>query len=432
MRIKGLFFLLLAVLLTVLLASCARTGSSDSGRAKVRVSVWLGQAELDAMVRMAEEYNKDTPNVDIEYINILSTGRYGRERLLTMIAGNDAPDVMMLNTGQFEALAARNNLYNLDAFVQKESFDLSLYWPVAVEGCKFRGILYGLPKDISNVILFYNKDIFDAAGIPYPTSDWKFSDMLAAAEKMTIDKNGDGIIDQWGYALDNVVWAWAGHVWANDGEIFDANHTQVLLNNPRSIEALDDYFVKLNKFSPPPGALPDQSGSQDYMRSGITAMGLFGPWFRPTLVNMETPIRWDVAHYPAADRTGKHATVAYVDMWSVFHNSNVAEQAWNFMKYLSSKRAQEIWVELMGARSISPVTEVARSEGWITYGGSSGNIILEALAYARVPPINFSSGSEVETIWNQEFSSVVIGELTVQQAVANIMPQIQNVLNEAR
>jgi multiple sugar transport system substrate-binding protein len=428
MKIKGLLILLLAVFLVS--SGCAKSG--NSGKTKIRVTVWVEQDELDALMKLAEDYNKTAPNIEIEYINIMGGGIYGREKLQTMIAGNDTPDMMMLNTGQFEAYAERNLFYDLGSFVEKESYDLSIYWPVAIEGCKYKGVLYGLPKDISDVILYYNKDMFDAAGIQYPTANWKFSDMLEAAEKLTI-KNEDGSIKQWGYALYNNVWAWAGHILASGGEIFDENHTKVLLNNPRSVNALDEYFNKLNKFAPPPGAIADMGWAGAYILNRTAAMGLFGPWFRPQLAVMETPFRWGIAHYPVADITGKQATVAYVDMWGIYRNSKVAEPAWNFMKYLSSKAGQELWVKFIGARSISPVIEVASSPEWINFGSpSSGSVILDALSYARVPPINFSSAMEVETIWDQAFESVIIGDETVQQAVSKILPPIQQVLDEMR
>ena len=428
MKSRNVFILVLSLLLVLSLAGC----KSSSGKTKIRATVWVSQVEMNLLGKMFEKYSVNKSDVEVEYINIEGGGAYGREKLQTMIAGNDAPDVMLLNTGQFEAFAARGVLYNLGTLVQKESFNLDIYWPIAVDGCKYRGTLFGLPKDISNVILFYNKDLFDEAKIPYPTADWKFSDLLAAAKKLTIDRNGDGNIDQWGFALNNVVWAWAGHVWANDGEIFNDDRTKVLLDNAKTIEALQDYFVELNKYSPPPGALPDQGWAGDYMVNKATAMGLFGPWFRPTLVEMETPFRWDVAHYPVADRTGKQTTVVYTDMWGIYKDSKVVEPAWDFIKFLSSKEGQGYWLEWIGAHSISPVIDVARSQGWINYGGSSGNIILDALSYARVPPINFSSAMEVETLWDQEFASVIIGDTTVQRAVSGMAPRIQRILDEMK
>ncbi len=443
----------LVLVLTLLLGACAPAATpAPSGEAttaptqaagqqptqaaqptqkvKIRGTVWVGDAELEALNKLTAEYLKTHENVEVEWINIVGGGAYGRDKLQTMIAGGDAPDVMMLNTGQFEGLASRGALLALDDFVQKEGFDLSIYWPQAVGGCKYKGKLYGLPRDISNVILYYNKDMFDEAGVAYPTEDWTWDDFLKAAQALTKDKNGDGKIDQWGFALNNVVWVWAGFVWGNGGEILSPDRTQCLLTDPKTVEALKFYFDLMTKYqvSPPPGALPEQSWAGDWMVTQATAMGLFGPWFRPTLVTMEKPFRWDVAYPPKAPSTGKRGSVVYTDMWGIYSGSKVAEQAWDFIKFLTSQKGQEMWTELIGARSISPVKAVAQSDAWLHYGGSTGEIILDSLSFSQAPPVNFGNANEAETIWDQEFGLVISGEQTVEQAVAKICEQIAPVL----
>jgi multiple sugar transport system substrate-binding protein len=403
-----------------------------SAATKVRGTVWLGDAELKALGTLTDTYKNSHPNVDVEWINIVGGGNYGRDKLQTMIAGGDAPDLMMLNTGQFEQLASRGALKPLNDIITKEKFDMGLYWPQAIGGITYKGKIYGLPRDMSNVILYYNKDLFDKAGVAYPTNNWTWNDLLAAAKKLTIDKNGDGKIDQWGIAVNNIVWVWAGFVWGNGGDILTPDRKKILLSDPKTIEALNFYFGMLTKehVSPPPGALPEQSWAGDWMLTQSVAMGLFGPWWRPSLVTMDKPFRWDVAMPPKAPKTGKRGSVVYTDMWGMSSTTKVTNETWDFMKYLTSKEGQQLWTDLIGARSISPVKSVAQSEKWIHYGGSSGQIILDALSFSQVPPINFGNGNEVETIWDQEFGAVVAGQETVDDAVNKIIQQVTPVLAE--
>ena len=400
-------------------------------KVKIRATVWLGDAELTALGTLTDAYLKTHPNADVEWINIVGGGNYGRDKLQTMIAGGDAPDLMMLNTGQFEQLASRGALKPLDDIIKAEKFDLSLYWPQAIGGISYQGKIYGLPRDMSNVILYYNKDLFDKSGVAYPNNTWTWNDMLAAAKKLTLDTNHDGKIDQWGFAVNNIVWVWAGFVWGNGGDILSADRTKVLLNDPNTIDALNFYFGLLTKehVSPPPGALPEQSWAGDWMLTQNVAMGLFGPWWRPSLVTMDKPFRWDVAYPPKSPRTGKRGSVVYTDMWGMSSSTGIQAQTWDFMKYLTSKDGQQLWTDLIGARSISPVKAVAQSDKWLHYGGSTGEIILDSLSFSQVPPINFGNGNEVETIWDQEFGAVIAGQQTVEQAVAKIIPQVQAVLS---
>ena len=398
---------------------------------KIRATVWVGDAELKALNSLTDSYTATHPNVSLEWINIVGGGNYGRDKLQTMIAGGDSPDLMMLNTGQFEQLASRGALKPLDDIINREHFDMSLYWPQAKGGISYAGKIYGLPRDMSNVILYYNKDLFDKAGVAYPNNNWTWNDLLAAAKKLTLDTNHDGKINQWGFAVLNIVWVWAGFVWSNGGDILTPDRKKIILDNPKSIQALDFYYGLSTKehVSPPPGSLPEQSWAGDWMLTQSVAMGMFGPWWRPSLVTMDKPFRWDVAMPPKSPYTGNRGSVVYTDMWGMSSTTKVTADTWSFMKYITSKDGQQMWTDLIGARSISPVKMVAQTDKWIHYGGSSGQIILDALSFSQVPPINFGNGNEVETIWDQEFGAVIAGQETVEQAVQKIVPQVQQVLS---
>jgi len=411
------------ILLTASLLSAA------PAKVKVRATVWLGEAELKALGSLTDTYKSKNPNTDVEWINIVGGGNYGRDKLQTMIAGGDAPDLMMLNTGQFEQLASRGALKPLDDIIKGEKFDLNLYWPQAIAGVTYGGKMYGLPRDMSNVILYYNKDLFDKAGVAYPNNNWTWNDMAAAAKKLTVDTNKDGKVDQWGFAVNNIVWVWAGFVWGNGGDILSQDRKRALLQDQNTIDALNFYFgLTKDHVSPPPGALPEQAWSGDWMLTQSVAMGLFGPWWRPSLVTMEKPFRWDVAYPPKSPKTGKRGSVVYTDMWGMSSTTRVQKESWDFMKYLTSKDGQQLWTDLIGARSISPVKAVAQSDKWIRYGGSSGQIILDSLSFSQVPPVNFGNGNEAETIWDQEFGAVVAGQQSVEDAVKKILAQIGPVL----
>jgi multiple sugar transport system substrate-binding protein len=398
-------------------------------KVKIRGTVWVSQEELDALNKLTDPYLKAHPNVEIEWININGGGPYGRDKLQTMIAGNDAPDLMMLNTGQFEGFAARGALLDLGPYVTKENFDTSIFWDIGIEGSKYNGKLYGLPRDIGDDVLFYNKDLFDAAKLEYPNANWTFDDLQKASEKLTIDKNGDGKIDQWGFAVVNQVWAWANLVWANGGEVLTPDRKQCKLTDPKSVEALEFYYETLGKSSPPPGAMPEQSFFGTWFQTESVAMAIAGPWFRPVVVSSEKKFRWDVALLPLSPTTKQRATVAYTDQWGIYAKTQQPDQTWDFVKYLTSKEGQELWVKLIGARSISPVKEVAQTDAWLHYGGSSGEIILDELSVSRVPPVNFANANEVETIWDSEFDSVVAGEKTIKVAVVDACKAIQPVLD---
>ncbi len=98
--------------------------------------------------------------------------------------------------------AAEGVLENLDPYIQKSGYDLNDYWPGLLESAKYNGSVYGLPRDIEVNILYYNKDLFDKAGVKYPDENWTWDDLLAAAEKLTV-KDASGKVTQYALAMEN-------------------------------------------------------------------------------------------------------------------------------------------------------------------------------------------------------------------------------------
>jgi ABC-type glycerol-3-phosphate transport system substrate-binding protein len=430
MRINK-YFMACLVLLLVLLLGVSVAGVTAQA-VHLRGTVWVDPQELDALGKLTEIYTADHPDVEVEWVNIVDGGPYGRDKLQTMLAGGDIPDFMMLNTGQFEALAARDQLLPLDDLAASSNLDLSIYWPQAITGSKYQGILYALPRDMSNVILYYNKDLFDAAGVAYPTDDWTWNDLLTAAQALTLDKNGDGQPDQWGMAVANVSWQWDGFVLGNGGKVLSDDRTTCTFTDPKTLDALEFWFGMLTdqKVSPPPGALPNMAWSGDWFTNQAVAMGLFGPWFRPTLVGLDaaTQFKWDVAKPPKSPTTGERGSDVYVDQWAIAAGSKLPGETFDFVTFLTSKAGQERWTALLGARSISPVQEVAQSDAWLSYGGSSGQIILDSLSFSQPPPVNFGNAPEAENLWTQEFDLVVSGDESVADAATNVCSQLEGVL----
>jgi multiple sugar transport system substrate-binding protein len=425
-------FVLLVLGLLVIGFSIASVTAQDT--VHLRGTVWVGPTEFAALEELTALYREAHPNVEVEWINITGGGPYGRDKLQTMLAGGDIPDFMMLNTGQFEALASRNQLLPLDDLASSAGLDLGIYWPEAITGSTFNGILYALPRDMSNVIMYYNKDLFDAAGVAYPTEEWTWNDLLAAAQQLTTDLNGDGQVDQWGIGIDNVVWAWDGFVLGNGGQVLSDDRSECTFADPKAVEAIKFWFelMTVHGVSPTPGALPEQAGAGDWFQSQAVAMGFFGPWYRPGLVAMDEAdkFNWDVAYPPRSPNTGEHGSDVYTDQWAIAAASQQPEATFDFLSFLTSEAGQTRWVELLGSRSISPVQSVAQTDEWLHYGGSTGEIILDSLSFSQPPPVNFGNALEAENLWDQEFALVVAGEATVEDAVANICPQIEPILPE--
>lgn len=398
----------------------------------LQVSVWVSEVEFAALQELGARYTETHPNVQIEFINIVDGGPFGRDKLQQMVAGGTPPDIMMMNTGQFEAFGSREVLAPLDERVAAEQFDLGVYFPAAVEGSKIEGVLYGLPKDISDHLVYINTDIFAAAGVELPANEWSWDDYRATAKALTLDTDGDGAVDRWGVAVENSAWSWGSFVHTNGGQILNDERTECMLTSDQAKQALNVYYglMTVDQAAVPPGTLPQTPGAGPQFLSGITAMNMAGPWFRPGLVE-EPPFNWTVRSYP---RPGADPalSVLYTDQWAMSSATENPDQAWELLKFLGGPEGQTLWSEIYGSRSITPIQELAQSDAWLTYGGeehrADNQAFLDQLEFTVAPPTNFGDGAEAENVWNEQLDLVLVGQQSVDDAVQAICDNLGTVL----
>jgi len=397
------------------------------GSIKLRATVWLGDEEFKAMEELGSRFTESHPEVAIEYVNIVEGGPWGRDQLQRMIAGGEAPDLMMLNTGQFEAFGTRGALAALDDRISGDSFDLGVYFQAAIDVCTIDGKIYVLTKDISDHVVYLNTDFFEAAGVELPTNEWTWADYRETAKALTGDTT-------WGASIQNAAWSWGSFVHSNGGEILNEERTEIMLDSEEAREALRTYYGVLteDQAAVPPGALPQAEGAQEQFLSGAVGMNMAGPWFRPGLVENK-PFNWTLRLYPRPTaESDPPISVLYTDQWGMSADTEHPDEAWELLKFLSGPEGQGIWSEIYGSRSIVPIQEIANSDAWLGYGGEEhredNQTILDQLERTVPPPTNFGNGAELENIWNEQFELVMVGQQDVDTAIDTILQSGATVL----
>ncbi|MFC6155600.1 ABC transporter substrate-binding protein [Kribbella jiaozuonensis] len=423
-----------------LLGACNSGGSSSqTSGGKLQVTVWLGAEELTAMQQLVKKFEGANPSIKVELVNIVNGGPYGSTKLQQMIAGGAAPDVMMLNSGQFESFAARKALLPLDDLVSQDKVDLSAYWPQAVTGCKLDDKLYGMPKDLSNVIVFLNKTLFTKANVPLPAADWGWDEYRATAKELTAKLNTGSKVTKWGTILVNADWNWSPFVWTNGGEVYEGKDCK--LGDPKAVEALDYYFglrVKDNA-APTPGALASfgtQNAENAAFLGGAIGFGIFGPWLRPGLIATKG-MDWTVRPVPRGPQGQAPIIPVFTDMWGISATTKHRDDAWTLVKWMSGKEGLQSWLDIYGGRSITPMKNLALSEQWLGYGGAAhradNQLILDQLTETnRKPAVGFANGAEAQTLWNNEFKVAIVGQETTQQAVDKVCSGLTTILGRQR
>jgi len=191
---------------------------------------------------------------------ILRHARYEQywDKILTQMAGGTPPDVIFLESTRMQTYVKRGSLLPIDDLFKKEPGLENRFYPGTLDAYRFQNKIYALPNDFAFIMVFYNKDHFEKAGITPPSDGWSWDEFRSTAKKLTVDIDGDGIIDRYGYYQRLFYFLF---MWANGGDFFDnaERPKKVVFNSKATREALQflyDLRYK-DKVSPAFGA---QSG----------------------------------------------------------------------------------------------------------------------------------------------------------------------------
>ena len=177
---------------------------------------------------------------------------------------------------------SRGVLLNLQPYLDKNPDMLKGVYPQTLEAYKTPDGMYGLPRDFQTVVLFYNKDMFDAAGVAYPTVEWTYDDLRNAAKQLT-KVDADGKTTQYGFDADpwDMELIWSEGIWANGGDIISPDHTKTLVAEPKARPAWQLFHDMMFEDK----SWPDRQRWAEYggdpFLAGVAAMTTIGHWAYP-------------------------------------------------------------------------------------------------------------------------------------------------------
>ena len=246
-----------------------------------------------------------------------------------LIAANKAPDI--INTGDLLVKVQQNLLTNLNPYIAKDkTINTRDFYPALLNGQKVDGMTMALPYRFNVQLLYYNKGLFDAAKVKYPTAKWAQKDYLAAAQATT--KTSGGKATQWGATTVTGWWGeWLIHVRQAGGEWYKDG--SVALNSDEAIKGLTFFRDKVTKYSVAPGPKDDSLGG---FSGGKTAMHYGGhtgdfPSYRQT-----TGLNWDIEVLPKGSKTNKGGELS-AESWGISAKSANKAAAYKALAFLVSK-----------------------------------------------------------------------------------------------
>ncbi len=343
----------------------------------VRVAVYTSDPAIlkilnDAMRAIESRH----PGLKIELVNIDYNSF--QDKLTTMMAAGDAPDVISVEANNFVDLSLRGVLEDLTPYVQRDQLDTKAYYATVMDRFSPGGKVYALPGDISPFgLVYYNKKIFDEAGVPYPTSNWSWPGSFLSVCQKLVKKDASGKIVRWAFAdpygivADNFLLSDGGYY--TDSE---TNPTRLALDSPQALEAFQFRWDLIWTYHVSPSPTDIQSYSfqnkpEDMFMNGQVAMIDSGIWHTPNF--LEKGISFDVVEFPKGPK-GTRGWGCGGSGYAIWSGCKDKEKAWIVVKELTGPETE---ATLAQTGLIQPaLIQVAKSDAFLKSIGPGNKKVL--------------------------------------------------------
>jgi multiple sugar transport system substrate-binding protein len=369
-----------------------------------------GQQE-ETLKQMIEVFESKNPGIKID-VQLTGFGDYFT-MLATKIAGGNAPDVFELNMENFVAYMLRGQCLTLnDMGIATENYSAGTLAAVSNDGN-----LYAVPDSFSTCLLIYNKDLFDQAGIAYPTDEWTWADAQAAAEK--IRALGDDI---WGYSQPITYNEFYKSIAGNGGSVTNTDGTAFTVNTPQNVEVLDAMIARIrgeNHVMPTTEEMAGR-GDWDLFTEGKLGMIITGIWaFQYYTENCA--FNWDVAVEPGYK---DKATFFFSNVNCVSPSSDQQAVAAKFADAMGSD-PDIVQLRLNASWELPPIADQDLLAQYLTITPPDNReAVFASLDYAVAPPVLLESAAATEII-NTVLSTLQSNDMSAQEALDEIQAQLE-------
>jgi len=353
---------------------------------------------LDAML---QEFMKRNPNIKVKY-EVVGWRNYYQK--LNMVRNSpNGPDVFELGYENFMQYAPYEGVLTdlTDIIKNDKDFKPEIFKKLAFDAFNIDGKQLGVCSNFSNVILYYNKDLFDANNVKYPDASWTWKDELEAAKKIT--DPAKGIL---GTHAPIQFYEFYKTIAQNGGSIWSKDNKSVTINSKECVEALQWMLDKGYKYKV--DALPNDetwdqadhdlsqfvAGKLGMMRAGVWSLGR---------ITESAKFNWDIALEPGNTQKAHHV---FVDGLAVAGSTKYPEAAWKLVKFLSSDPFV-VKMKVEKGWGLSAVNDPESMAAFLkATPPSSKQVVIDALDYPVLPPVG-----PIPQRWN-EFTALVGAELT--------------------
>lgn len=422
---KVLALLLTAVMVSTLLLGCSSdktvkedgskteatdnkttdTAGSENKAAtggKITIATW-NEPNADEALNMFAQCEKAT-GIDLD-ITVIPESDYSSKLNQMVSTGDDSIDIYIIWENDIANFAQVGGIIPMDDYLAKSTVKTDEFIDAVAKLSDGLGGIYGLPWCAATEIMYYNQDMFDAAGIPYPNNDWSYADFKAAAEKLTV-KAADGTTEVYGWALPNTQTWWAGIGGAGD-QVYDPSNGHMVIGDGATA-FITDCLDMVNK-----GVMPEPSSdTADLFAAGKAAMSWQGSWNIGTYGG-KLAFNWDIATIPT--NKIKYNTL-HTGFYSINAKGKNQDAAFKVIEYLMGEEGQTINSKASG--NPSAIKSIAAKGAWKVESATTvenWDAITDSLAAGVFGYTCLPSGVTNNAV--SDFNTALLGQKTPQDAV---------------
>ncbi|OQA42099.1 MAG: Lactose-binding protein precursor [Chloroflexi bacterium ADurb.Bin325] len=322
-------------------AAEATVAPAATGAVNLRFITNHGAADEPLFVKVVDNFMAANPDITIERLDIAGEEFYNS--INTQGAGGQLPDVWYTRTFDVPVYASKGWTISLQPFVERDAAEVDVddFWPAEVAQMKWKGELWALPYDFSNIGIYYNKNWFDDKAVAYPANDeWKWDELLQLGLNF-IEKDGDNFKT---WALDLYTWDWVfmGILFGWGGKVYSDDFKESLIDSAENLDALKWFVASRDQgLYPQAGAAPAGIGP---FQGAIVPMAFQGSWATVQLRSeIADKFDFDCLAMPKSP-SGEPCINAAGGAWGISRDSKDPEAAWKFMKYLASTEGTNILI----------------------------------------------------------------------------------------
>lgn len=391
-------------------APAAAGGACSSEVVNLVLMGWSSSpAENSRLQEMVDAYNQKDPCIQATLSQVPDYDT----KLQVSLAGGAPPDVFYVDSFKFNDLLKANSLDNgNEKILEQDDFVPSLKGAFTADGQ-----FYCPPKDFSTLALEYNTDMFDAAGLEYPTADWTWEDLRNAAEKLTAEDKS-----VYGMSITPDMARWIAFLYQAGGSVYNEDASQMTINSPEAKQALDFYVgLVQDGFAAEPSTLSTGWPGEAFGQQKA-AMVIEGNWIMPYLKDQFPDVNFGVQELP--EGPGGPATMAFTVCYAAPANGAHLEQSWDLINYLTGTEGMAAWTGL----GLAMPTRPSLQDDWVAKYPEQ-EAFQKGSDYSR--PWQFVSGFQaVMDTLNAGLQQAFAGTMTTEQVLQEAEQVGNQVLSE--